>query len=126
MREGRLIKRLHHALRTPLQQLLRTGVRSDQEAQGHRELRKRRDPVALLATMWCCQSRLLLLINGQRASAMAGEPLSWQTPEGKSVSWSGFCRVCRLYGVRAGLYRKSPNRVRPDAAEWIPLWPMPI
>ncbi|MCP9817455.1 transposase, partial [Synechococcus sp. GreenBA-s] len=38
-------------------------------------------PVALLATMRSCQSRLALLISGHRASAMAGDPLSWQTPE---------------------------------------------
>lgn len=31
--------------------------------------------------MRSCQSRLALLISGQRASAMAGDPLSWQTPE---------------------------------------------
>ena len=31
--------------------------------------------------MRSCQSRLALLISGQRASAMAGDQLSWQTPE---------------------------------------------
>ena len=78
--EGR-IKLLHHPPRIPLQQQLRTGVLSDQEAQGLRELRKRCYPVALLATMQSCQSRLALLSSGQRASAMAGDPLSYQTPE---------------------------------------------
>ena len=107
-------------------QLLRTGVLSDQEAKGLRELRKRCDPVALLATMRSCQSRLALLISGQRASAMAGDPLSWQTPEQESVSWSGFCRVCRPYGARAGLYRKSPSRGRAAVAARIPLRPMLI
>ncbi|MCX5946849.1 MAG: hypothetical protein NTY67_01210 [Cyanobacteria bacterium] len=37
--------------------------------------------MALLATMRSCQSRLALLISGQCASAMAGDPLSWQPPE---------------------------------------------
>jgi hypothetical protein len=77
LREGGRIKRLHHPPRTPLQELLRTGVLSDQEAQSLRELRKRCDPMALLATMRSCQSRLALLISGQQASAMAGDPLSW-------------------------------------------------
>lgn len=54
---------------------------SDQEAQGLRELRKQCDPVALLATMRSCQSRPALLISGQRASAMAGDPLIWQKPK---------------------------------------------
>jgi hypothetical protein len=81
VREGGRIKRQHHPPQTPLQQLLRTGVLSDQEAQGLRELRKRCDPVALLATMRSCQSRLALLISGQRASAMAGDPLSWRELE---------------------------------------------
>ena len=55
---------------------LKSSVREGggQEAQGLRELRKRCDPVALLATMRSCQSRLALLISGQRASAMAGDP----------------------------------------------------
>ena len=55
---------------------------SDYESQPH-ELRKRCVPVGLLATMRgrCCQSRLGLLINGQRACAMAGDSLGWQTLE---------------------------------------------
>ena len=36
-------------------QLLRSGTISDQEVQGFRELSKRSDPVALLATMSSCQ-----------------------------------------------------------------------
>lgn len=76
VREGGRIKRLHHTPRSPLQKLLRTGVLSDQEAQGLRELRKRCNPVALLTTMRSCQSRLALLISGQRASAMAGDSQS--------------------------------------------------
>ncbi|WP_255004474.1 transposase [Cyanobium sp. HWJ4-Hawea] len=101
VREGGRIKRLHHPPRTPLQQLLRTGVLSDEEAQGLRELRKRCDPVALLATMRSCQSRLALLISGQRASAMAGDPLSWQSPESEKRELEGF-----LQGLQA-LWRQS-------------------
>ena len=101
VREGGRIKRQHHPPRTPLQQLLRTGVLSDQEAQGLRELRKRCDPVALLGTMRSCQSRLALLISGQRASAMAGDPLSWQTPEEEKRELEGF-----LQGLQA-LWRQS-------------------
>jgi hypothetical protein len=56
-------------------------VLSDPEAQGLREFSKRFDPVALLATMRSCYSRLALLISGQRASAMAGDSLFWTTPE---------------------------------------------
>ena len=108
MREGGRIKRLHHPPRTPLQQLLRTGVLSDQEAQSLRELRKRCDPVALLATMRSCQSRLALLISGQQASAMAGEPLSWQTPEQEKRELEGF-----LQGLQA-LWRQSrPQQKKP-------------
>jgi hypothetical protein len=81
---------LHHPPRSPLQQLLRTGVPSDQESQGLRELRKRCDPVALLATMRSWQSRLALLISGQHASAMAGDPLSWQPPEEEKRELEGF------------------------------------
>ena len=101
MREGGRIKRQHHPPRTPLQQLLRTGVLSDQEALGLRELRKRFDPVALLATMRSCQSRLALLISGHRASAMAGDPLSWQTPEEEKRELERF-----LQGLQA-LWRQS-------------------
>jgi hypothetical protein len=81
VREGGRIKRLHHPPRTPLKQLLRTGVLSDHEAQDFRVLRQRCDPVALLTTIRSCQSRLALLISGQHTSAMTGEPLNWQTPE---------------------------------------------
>jgi hypothetical protein len=126
LREGGRIKRLHHPPRTPLQQLLRTGVLSDQEAQSLRELRKRCDPMAMLATMRSCQSRLALLISGQQANAMAGDPLTRQTPEQESGSWMSFCWVSRPCGVRAGLYRKSTNRGRAAAAAWIPLRPTPI
>ena len=101
MREGGRIKRQHHPPRTPLQQLLRTGVLSDQEAQSLRELRKRCDPVALLATMRSCQSRLALLISGQQASAMAGDPLTWQTPEQEKRELDEF-----LLGLQA-LWRQS-------------------
>jgi hypothetical protein len=108
VREGGRIKRLHHPPRTPLQQLLRTGVLSDQEAQGLRELSKRCDPVALLATMRSCQSRLALLISGQRASAMAGDPLSWTTPEEEKRELDGF-----LQGLQA-LWRQSrPPQKKP-------------
>jgi hypothetical protein len=81
VREGARIKRQYHPPRPPLQQLLHTGVLSNQEIQDLRELRKRCDPVALLTTMRSCQGRLALLINGQRASAMAGDLLTWQPPE---------------------------------------------
>ncbi|WP_071881562.1 integrase catalytic domain-containing protein [Cyanobium gracile] len=108
VREGGRIKRLHHPPRTPLQQLLRTGVLSDQEAQDLKELRKRCDPVALLATMRSCQSRLALLISGQHTSAMAGEPLSWQTPEQEKRELEGF-----LQGLQA-LWRQSrPRQKKP-------------
>lgn len=101
MRESGRIKRQHHPPRTPLQQLLCIGVLSDQETQGLRELRKRCDPVALLATMRSCQGRLVLLISGQRASAMAGDPLSWQTPEEEKLELERF-----LQGLQA-LWRQS-------------------
>jgi hypothetical protein len=101
VREGGRIKRQHYPPQTPLQQLLRTGVLGDHEAQGLRELRKRCDPVALLATMRSCQSWLALLISGQRASAMAGDPLSWQTPEEEKRELEGF-----LQGLQA-LWRQS-------------------
>ena len=74
---------------------------SDQEAQSLRELRKRCDPVALLATMRSCQSRLALLISGQQASAMAGDPLTWQTPEQEKRELDEF-----LLGLQA-LWRQS-------------------
>ena len=103
MREGGRIKRQHHPPRTPLQQLLRTGVLSDQEAQSLRELRKRCDPVALLATMRSCQSRLALLISGQQASAMAGDPLTWQTPEQEKRELDEF-----LLGLQAPWRQSRP------------------
>jgi hypothetical protein len=105
---GGRIKRLHHPPRTTLQQLLRTGLLSDQEAQGLRELRKRCDPVALLATMRSCQSRLVLLISGQRDSAMAGDLLSWASPEEEKRELEGF-----LEGLQA-LWRQSrPPQKKP-------------
>jgi len=48
MREGDWIKWLHHPPRTPLQQLLHTGVLSEQEAAGLIDLRKRCETVTLL------------------------------------------------------------------------------
>ncbi len=101
VREGGRIKRQQHPPRTPLQQLLRTEVLGDQEGQGLRELRKRCDPVALLATMRSCQSRLALLISGQRASVMVGDQLSWQIPEEEKRELEGFLR-----GLQA-LWRQS-------------------
>jgi len=104
-------------------------VLSDQEAQGLRELRKRCDPVGLLATMRSCQSRLALLIRVQRASAMAGDPLSWQTPRKKSLGWRGFCRACRPCGVKPLQKKPKPRqgrRSRVDPleahADLIPQW----
>ena len=47
------------------------------------------------------QSRLALLISGQRASAMAGDPLSWQTPEEEKRELEQF-----LQGLQ-GLWRQS-------------------
>jgi hypothetical protein len=111
VREGGRIKPLHHPPRTPLQQLLRTGILSDQQAKGLRELSKRCDPVTLLATMRRCQSRLALLINGQRASPMAGDPLSWTTPEEEKRELNGF-----LQGLQA-LWRQSrpPQKAQTSA-----------
>ena len=81
---------------------------SDAEAQGLRELRKRCDPVALLATMRSCQSRLALLISGQRASAMAGDPLSWQTPEEEKRQLERF-----LQGLQALWRQSKPLQKKP-------------
>jgi len=131
VREGGRIKRLHHPPRTPLQQLLRTGVLSDQEAQGLKELRKRCDPVALLATMRSCQSRLALLISGQRASAMAGDPLLWQTPEEEKRELEGFLQGLQALWRQSRPLQKKPkprqgrrSRVDPFEAhaDLIPQW----
>ena len=126
VREGGRIKRQHHPPLTPLQQLLRTGVLSDQEAQALRELRKRCDPVALLAKMRSCQSRLALLISGQHASAMAGDPLSWQTPEEEKRELEGFLQGLQALWRQSRPPQKSPSRGRAAAALWIPLRLMPI
>ena len=126
MREGGRIKRLHHPPRTPLQQLLRTGVLSDQEAQSLRELRKRCDPVALLATMRSCQSRLALLISGQQASAMAGDPLTWQTPEQEKRELEGFLQGLQTLWRQSRPQQKKSNPAKAAAAAWIPLRPTPI
>ncbi|QCH16311.1 transposase [Synechococcus sp. CB0101] len=108
VREGGRIKRLHHPPRTPLQQLLRTGVLGEQEAADLRELRQRCDPVALLATMRSCQSRLALLISGQHANAMAGDPLAWKSPEEEKRELERF-----LQGLQA-LWRQSrPMQKKP-------------
>ena len=40
--------------------------------------------------MRSCQSRLALMISGQRASAMAGDPQSWQSPEEKKRELESF------------------------------------
>ena len=108
MREGGRIKRQHHPPRTPLQQLLRTGVLSDQEAQSLRELRKRCDPVALLATMRSSQSRLALLISGQQANALASDLLSWRTPEQEKRALDGF-----LQGLQALCRQSRPQQKKP-------------
>jgi len=131
VREGGRIKRLHHPPRTPLQQLLRTGVLSDQEAQGLRELRKRCDPVALLATIRSCQSRLALLISGQQASAMAGETFTWQTPEEEKRELAGFLQGLQALWRQSRPLQKQPkprqgrrSRVDPFEAhaDLIPQW----
>ena len=131
VREGGRIKRLHHPPRTPLQQLLRTGVLSDQEAQGLRELRKRCDPVALLATILSCQSRLALLISGQQASAMAGETLTWQTPEEEKRELARFLQGLQALWRQSRPLQKQPkprqgrrSRVDPFEAhaDLIPQW----
>ena len=131
VREGGRIKRQHHPPRTPLQQLLRTGVLSDQEAQGLRELRKRCDPVGLLATMRSCQSRLALLISGQRASAMVGDPLSWQTPEEEKRELERFLQGLQALWRQSRPLQKKPkprqgrrSRVDPFEAhaDLIPQW----
>lgn len=51
--------------------------------------------------MRSCQSRLALLISGQHASTMAGDPLSWQTPEEEKRELERF-----LQGLQA-LWRQS-------------------
>jgi hypothetical protein len=131
VREGGRVKRQHHPPRTPLQQLLRTGVLSDQEALVLRELRKRCDPVALLTTMRSCQSRLALLISGQRASAMAGDPLSWQTPEQEIRELEGFLQGLQALWRQSRPLKKKPkprqgrrSRVDPFEAhaDFIPQW----
>ena len=73
----------------------------EQEAADLRELRQRCDPVALLATMRSCQSRLALLISGQHANAMAGDPLAWQSPDEEKRELE-----CFLQGLQA-LWRQS-------------------
>lgn len=131
VREGGRIKRLHHPPRTPLQQLLRTSVLSEQEAADLKELRKRCDPVALLATMRSCQSRLALLISGQQASAMAGETFTWQTPEEEKRELSRFLQGLQALWRQSRPLQKQPkprrgrrSRVDPFEAhaDLIPQW----
>ena len=103
----------------------------DQEGQGLRELRKRCDTVALLATMRSCQSRLALLISGQRASAMAGDQLSWQIPEEEKRELEGFLRGLQALWRQSRPLQKKPkphqgrrSRVDPFEAhaDLIPQW----
>jgi hypothetical protein len=135
VREGGGIKRRdqrqHHPPRTPLQHLLRTGVLSDQEDQGLRELRKQYDPVVMLATIRSCQSRLALLISCQRASAMAGDPLSGQPPEEEKRELEGFLKGLQALWPQSRPLQKQPkpgqgrrSRVDPFEvhADLIPQW----
>jgi hypothetical protein len=105
-RDGGRIKRQHHPPRTPLQQLL-------------------------LATMRSCQSRLALLISGQRASAMAGDPLSWQTPEEEKRELERFLQGLQALWRQSRPLQKKPkprqgrrSRVDPFEAhaDLIPQW----
>ena len=76
--------------------------------------------------MRSCQSRLALLISGQQASAMAGDPLTWQTPEQEQRELDEFLQGLQALWRQSRPLQKSPNRVRADAAAWIPLRPTPI
>jgi hypothetical protein len=131
VREGGRIKRVHHPPRTPLQQLLRSGMLSDLDAQELRALRKRCDPVALLATVRSCQSRLALLISGQHANAMAGDPLAWQTPEAEKRELERFLKGLQALWRQSRPLQKKPkprqgrrSRVDPfeSHAALIPQW----
>jgi len=94
-------------------------------------LRKRCDPVTLLATMRSCQSRLALLISGQQASAMAGDPLTWQTPEQEKRELEGFLQGLQALWRQSRPLQKKPkprqgrrSRVDPFEAhaDLIPQW----
>ncbi|WP_255106436.1 MULTISPECIES: transposase [unclassified Synechococcus] len=69
-RDGGRIKRQHHPPRTPLQRLLASGVLSEETAEPWRELRRRSDPVALLATIRRCQGQLAVLASAEEGSAL--------------------------------------------------------
>ncbi|QPN59612.1 transposase [Synechococcus sp. CBW1002] len=69
-RDGGRIKRQHHPPRTPLQRLLASGVLSEETAEPWRELRRRSDPVALLATIRRCQGQLAVLGSAEEGSAL--------------------------------------------------------
>lgn len=58
--------------------------------------------------MRSCQSRLALLISGQRASAMAGVSPSWQTPEEEKRELERF-----LQGLQALRRQSSPPQKKP-------------
>lgn len=106
--EGGRIKRHHHSPLTPLQQLLRSGVLSDKEGQGLRELRKKCDPLA----------PLVLLIRVQRASAMAGDLRSFL--KGLQALW----RQSRPLQIRPKPRQGRCSRVDPFEAhaDPIPQW----
>jgi hypothetical protein len=124
-------KNCSYPLRRSGSGFLQEALLSDQEAQGLRGLRKRCDPVALLATMRSCQSRLALLISGQRASAMAGYPLSWQTPEEEKRELEKFLQGLQALWRQSRPLQKKPkprqgrrSRVDPFEAhaDLIPQW----
>jgi len=69
-RDGGRIKRQHHPPRTPLQRLLAIGVLSEETAEPWRELRRRSDPVALLATIRRCQGQLAVLASAEQGSGL--------------------------------------------------------
>ncbi|WP_241518339.1 hypothetical protein [Cyanobium usitatum] len=87
--------------------------------------------MALQATMRSCQSRLTLLISGQRASAMAGDPLLWQTPEEENRGLEGFLQGLQALWRQSRPLQKKPkprqgrrSRVDPFEAhaDLIPQW----
>jgi len=81
--------------------------------------------------MRSCQSRLTLLISGQRASAMAGDPLLWQTPEEENRGLEGFLQGLQALWRQSRPLQKKPkprqgrrSRVDPFEAhaDLIPQW----
>ncbi len=81
--------------------------------------------------MRSCQSRLALLISGQHASAMAGDPQSWQPPEEEKRELDRFLQGLQALWRQSRPLQKKPkprqgrrSRVDPFEAhaDLIPQW----